>query len=115
MLSCRLIDDRRAAQEALERKGEELERKLHTSLAAAAIAHEIKKPLSLLLLHSRLAQRQLAETSAPPAALASLIPTIEQNARTVVDTIERMNALLRCVPTEPVPLDLGSVVRSTLL
>ncbi|MCS5700042.1 PAS domain S-box protein [Cyanobium sp. FGCU-52] len=115
VLACRLIDERRAAQEALERKSEELRRKLRTSLAAAAIAHEIKKPLSLLLLHSRLVQRQLADATAPPAALATLIPAIEQNARTVVETIERMNALLRSVPTEPVRLDLGSVVRSTLL
>ena len=52
VVSSRLIDDRVAAQEALVRKGEELRHKLRTSLAAAAIAHEIKKPLSLLLLQS---------------------------------------------------------------
>ena len=52
MVSSRLIDDLVAAQEALVRKGEELRHKLRTSLAAAAIAHEIKKPLSLLLLQS---------------------------------------------------------------
>lgn len=33
----------------------------------------------------------------------------------MVHTIERMNALLRSMPTEAVRLDLGSVVRSTLL
>lgn len=115
VLSCRLIDDRVAAQEALVHKGEELQRKLRTSLAAAAIAHEIKKPLSLLLLHSELAQQQLDGAGTYPGPLAELIPSIRREARTVVTTIERMSALLRSMPTESVRLDLGSVVRSALL
>ncbi len=115
VLSCRLIDDRMAAQEALEHKGEELRRKLSSSLAAAAISHEIKKPLSLLLLHTELAQQQLAELGAPAGHLAEVITLIRQEARTVVTTIERMGALLRSMPTDMVRLDLGSVVRSALL
>jgi PAS domain S-box-containing protein len=115
VLTGRLIDDRVAAQEALEHKGEELRRKLRTSLAAAAIAHEIKKPLSLLLLHSELARQQLDETEAPAGPLAGLITSIRQDARTVVATIERMGALLRSMPAEMVRLDLASVVRSALL
>lgn len=115
VLSCRLIDERMAAQAALEHKGEELRRKLRTSLAAAAIGHEIKKPLSLLLLHSELAQQHLAELGAPAGSLAEVITTIQQEARTVVTTIERMGALLRSMPTDMVRLDLGSVVRSALL
>ncbi|KEF43403.1 MAG: hypothetical protein ER33_01275 [Cyanobium sp. CACIAM 14] len=115
VLSCRLIDDRVEAQNALVHKGEELRRKLRTSLAAAAIAHEIKKPLSLLLMNCELAQQQLAGAGASNGPLDQLIPSIRREARTVVSTIERMNALLRSVPTETRRLDLGSVVRSALL
>jgi signal transduction histidine kinase len=115
VLSCRLIDEQVAAQEALVRKGEELKQKLRTSLSAASIAHEIKKPLSLLLLHSEQAQRQIEIADGAPKPLSELVGLIQQEARTVVSTIERMNALLRSVPTEPEPLDLGTVVRSSLL
>jgi PAS domain S-box-containing protein len=115
VLACRLIDEQVAAREALVRKGEELKQKLRTSLSAAAIAHEIKKPLSLLLLHSEMAQRQIEIADGAPKPLEMLVGQIQQEARTVVSTIERMNALLRSVPTEPQGLDLGTVVRSSLL
>ncbi|MFM8414726.1 MAG: AAA family ATPase [Planctomycetota bacterium] len=86
----------------------QLEEKLKTSLEAAAVAHEIKQPLSRVLLQARLAEREPAGHSAALAAIAA-------EARTVERTIEKMRVLLRSVETSHAPVDLRDVVTSSLL
>ena len=117
----REIEDRlRAEEELLRREAAareqaleaahrgDLEAKLKTSLAAAAVAHEIAQPLSTILLQSKLA---LHETGDAPAALA----VVAAQAKQVVGTIDKMKALLRNVQTAHRPVDLDQVVRSALL
>ena len=86
----------------------QLEEKLKTSLEAAAVAHEIKQPLSRVLLLARLAEREPAGHEAALAAIAA-------EARTVERTIEKMRVLLRSVETSHAPVDLCDVVTSSLL
>ena len=86
----------------------QLEEKLKTSLEAAAVAHEIKQPLSRVLLQARLAERDPAGREAALAAIAA-------EARTVERTIEKMRVLLRSVETSHAPVDLCDVVTSSLL
>jgi PAS domain S-box-containing protein len=57
-----------------ERQRLELEAKLRTSLTAAAVAHEIKQPLSAILLHSRLLQQQAGAVARRPGAQPAPAP-----------------------------------------
>ena len=97
---------REQALEADRRR--ELEAKLKTSLAAAAVAHEIAQPLSTILLQSNLAAGEGVD---PREAMA----TVAAEARQVVGTIDRMKALLRNVQTDHRLVDLDRVVRVALL
>jgi PAS domain S-box-containing protein len=87
---------------------ENLESKLKSSLAAAAIGHEINTPLSTLLLQSRQSQKK---GSATPEEL----DVIAREAQHVLRIIEKMKVLMRNVQTEHHPVNLREVVDSALL
>ena len=86
----------------------DLENKLKTSLAAAAVAHEINQPLSAILLRTKMA---LEEKRDGMEALSE----VATEAQRVVTTIEKMKTLMRSVQTQHRAIDLGAVVRSALL
>ena len=86
----------------------DLESKLKTSLAAAAVAHEINQPLSAILLRTKMA---LEEKNGGLDVLSE----VAAEAKRVVTTIEKMKTLMRNVQTEHCAIDLGAVVRSALL
>jgi len=92
-----------------------LKLKLRSSLEASAVAHEIKLPLSQILLGSQL----LLETDAKAQELnpktRAQLQAIAAAADQVVVTIEQMRTLLRNVQTSHQPLNLAHVVNSALL
>ncbi len=91
-----------------------LEKKLRSSLSAAAIAHEINQPLSRILLRCRLGQ--LGPDAAATAASGEFgLAAVAADAEQVVTTIEKMNMLLRNVQTAHAEIDLTQVARSSLL
>ncbi|MFM7312905.1 MAG: ATP-binding protein [Cyanobium sp.] len=94
-----------------------LQTKLRCSLEAAAVAHEINQPLSVVLWNSQLLLEELRTEPAPqlPEGWHGRIQSISQEAERVVTTNETMRSLLRNVATEPQPLDLREVVRSAVL
>jgi signal transduction histidine kinase len=94
-----------------------LKDKLRSSLQAAAVAHEINQPLSVLLLNSQLLlERSQREGSPPlPDAWRGQLQSIRTETARVVLTIEKMRALLRNVQTEHQRLDLRAVAQSALL
>lgn len=102
-------------RQAEGRLRQELQSKLETSLAAAAVAHEIKLPLSNVLLASRLADDMLAPAGPGVAFIRPVLGDIATEAHRVVETIERMRVLLRNVQTEHAPIDVVDVVHNALL
>jgi signal transduction histidine kinase len=94
-----------------------LKDKLRSSLQAAAIAHEINQPLSVLLLNSQLLLERSQREGCPPLpeAWRDQLQSIRAETDRVVLTIEKMRALLRNVQTEPQRLDLRAVAQSALL
>jgi signal transduction histidine kinase len=115
LVVCTFLDvtERKRAEAALERAFRreadlkerqrlELEAKLRTSLTAAAVAHEIKQPLSAIVIHSRLLRSRHEQL--PDGQVRSLLqPLLEQQlgeSERVVTTIEKMRMLLRNVQTE---------------
>jgi len=95
-------------KEVQEEHRRELESKLKSSLAAAAVAHEINQPLSTILLQ---AKTTLEKKGDPREALSA----VAEQAQKVVSTIEKMKTLMRNVQTEHCETDLAEVVQSSLL
>ena len=94
-----------------------LKDKLRSSLQAAAVAHEINQPLSVLLLNSQLLIKQAdnVDLSALPSGWRQQLEGIRHEADRVVLTIEKMRALLRNVQTEHQRLNLREICQSALL
>ena len=94
-----------------------LKDKLRSSLQAAAVAHEINQPLSVLLLNSQLLikQTEKVDLSTLPSGWKQQVEGIRHEADRVVLTIEKMRALLRNVQTEHQRLNLREISQSALL
>lgn len=116
---------RRREKELEDQRRLQLENKLRTSLTAAAVAHEIKQPLSTILLNCKLAlarcQQAAAgqgEATADPTItedLEAFLQDLVNDADRVVRIMEKMRSLLRNVQTDPAPVDLANVIDSALL
>lgn len=85
-----------------------LEKKLKTSLNAAAVAHEINQPLSRILLRASL------DLEKEPGPGKETLQALIKDAERVVTTIDKMKVLLRNVETVRQPVDLAPIVRSAL-
>jgi PAS domain S-box-containing protein len=121
------ITERRRAELALalaRRRGRrqrrqqqaELERKLQSSLTAAAMVHEIQQPLSTLLIGAQLALASIEQAADPTSAqLRGLLAAQRDQARQLLQTTEKMRTLLRNVQTPHLPVNLSEVVESALL
>ena len=95
-----------------------LQQKLKTSLTAAAIAHEINQPLSIILLHCQMAMARLEQSTGDTPwqhTVRPLLGTLIEEAERMHTTIETMRMLLRNVQTELRPVDLSNVTSSALL
>lgn len=98
----------RREQASAARQRRMLKLKLESSLMASAVAHEIKLPLSTILLRTRLALDS-------GEASTDTLTAVARDAQEVVRTIEKMNILLRSVQTEHTRVDLSEVVRTCLI
>lgn len=103
-LAAARVRERRTAEEARAT----LEKKLKTSLDAAAIAHEINQPLSRVILRARMG----LETAA--GADRDMLGALVADAERVVSVIEKMKLLLRNVKTVQHDVDLAAVMASAL-
>jgi len=108
-----------------EQHRRQIEQKLSSSLTAAAVAHEIQQPLSTILLHCRLALQDLnrsAGQDGPAEAgtarelrLAQRLASLSVEAQRAAQITETMRMLLRNVNTPHHPVNLQTVVDSSLL
>lgn len=112
----RAMVEREKRQDEWQRQ--QLQQRLRSSLSAAAVVHEIKQPLSTILLNCRLALQTLDQhesAAGPPPQLRQTLTELTVNADRVVETMERMRMLLRNVETQHTPVDLAATVDSSLL
>lgn len=99
---------------AAAEKMADLERAVKTSLLAAAVAHDVKQPLGMALLH---AQRLLERLGSQPLEndARAILDKLAAESRQVADSIDRLRGLLRSIETSREPFDLGHVCRSAVL
>lgn len=114
-LSASLETARQHEQVAESQRRAELQRKLKTSLSAAAIAHEINLPLSNIVLGSKVAAEALEALGRDGEPLRPILAGLVRESEQVVATIERMRLLLRSVQTELAPVDVANVVHNAVL
>ena len=95
----------------------DLENKLRLSLKTAGLAHEIKQPLSALLLQSRKIGRIASSHSNPEQIpeLEEAVRGMAENCRMVSQSITAIQQLLSHRSTDPVELDLVDLVHNALL
>ena len=104
----------------LERQREEahrrdLERKLKTSLTAAASAHEINQPLARILLETQSAIERLHGQMLGADDTQAYLEQMLTESQHVVDMIGRMKALLRNARSEYQPFHVADVVSGAVL
>ena len=106
------IQRERDKEEQLRRTAEE---KLRVSLSASAVAHEIRQPLSAILIKSRMALKQMEQAQANTEALRQLITPLAEEAQQMAAITDRISLLLRNVETDLQALDLRPLIQGALL
>lgn len=107
---------RRRERQLRHQQRQELEGKLRSSLAAAAMVHEIQQPLSTLLMGAQLGRAALEAAAQPvPEPVRLLLDTQLEQVQMLQRTTEKMRSLLRNVQTHHRPVNLAQVVESALL
>lgn len=105
--------ERERAQEEQLRRG--IEEKLRVSLTASAVAHEIRQPLSTILLNSQIATSQILTKAPNTPLLQNLLVAIHGEARRMDQITDRISMLLRQVETHRILLDLREVAKGAIL
>ncbi len=109
-LEMRLIQERFAAMvAAIQQREGELRQALRASLAAAAVGHEIKQPLSTIRLLCQQANRSASSTELQP-----LLAQLDRESSRVARTVESMRMLLSNVQTNQEPLDLADAASNAI-
>jgi signal transduction histidine kinase len=98
----------------LQRSEALLMQKLADSLKASALAHELRQPLSQLLLQTRLMQYRFEQQGNTSPSLELAMDEVQSSGRQINRLIEAISSLLRESTPPPQPLDLAMVVRSCL-
>lgn len=102
----------RDKEEQLRRSAEE---KLRVSLSATAVAHEIRQPLSSILMKSKMALKELDRIETDSGSLRRLITPLAEEAQQMAAITDRISLLLRNVETERRELDLRQLIQGALL
>jgi signal transduction histidine kinase len=109
-LEIRLIQERFTAMvAAIQHRESELRQALRASLAAAAVGHEIKQPLSTIRLLCQQASR-----SDSSGGLRPLLSQLDRESSRVATTVESMRMLLSNVQSNQEPLDLAAAASNAI-
>lgn len=91
-----------------------MDEKLRISLIASAVGHEIRQPLSSIIMNSRLTLEAFEQDSSRQDLTRERLQNICRDCQRLADIAERISLLLRNVNTEKRPLNLQEVIQSCL-
>lgn len=91
-----------------------LEAKLERGLQASALAHELRQPLSHLLLQSRLIQCRMEGGATDPQDAVKDIQDLQHSAQKIHQLIDTITAFLRGEPGRRESVDLVALVQAVL-
>ena len=106
----RTIDAEVKTERMLLLKSAELEKKLLASMTASSIAHELKQPLSLLLLKSNRLTKDCKSGAVPLAQVSSLSEEIEDLVQLMVDSTKAMDLVLGKMLNQSEAVDLSKIL-----
>ena len=101
-------------QQKLQASQAALGEKLAQSLKASALAHELRQPLSQLLLQTRLLQHRFEEAPISSSPLQQTMAELQSCGSQINDLIEAIGSLLKESATPMQPIDLNVVLRACL-
>ena len=118
--SCVDIEDRKRAEEALQKAQENLARVTRVVAMGelvAAIAHEVNQPLAAIVTNASFCIRHLLSASPTSEALREAISEIVNDGERASTVISRIRALLQKSPPERIAVDMNQIIQevSTLL
>ena len=111
------ITELRAAELATAQRSRELAHVARTTTVgelAAALAHEIRQPLTAILINSQTAMRVLDAQPRDPEAVREILHQLAADGRRAGEVIQRMRAFARKDEVERGPIDLNTVVREAV-
>ncbi|HSC29649.1 MAG TPA: ATP-binding protein [Vicinamibacterales bacterium] len=106
---------RRQAEQEVQRQREELAHALRVATLAeltTSLAHELKQPLTAVVLNAQVGRRLLETASGQE--LVEVLDDIRRDATRAADVIQRLRALLQKREPQHKPLDLNDVVGSVV-
>lgn len=104
-----------AFRQAQRQQLKDMDDKLRISLTASAVGHEIRQPLSSIIMNSRLALEVFDQDTTSQELTRERLEIITRDCQRLAGIAERVGLLLRNVRTEKKPLDLHEVIQSCLM
>jgi C4-dicarboxylate-specific signal transduction histidine kinase len=115
--SCLDITDRKQAEVALQQSHAELSRMSRlTALGefAASIAHEVRQPLTAIMMNARTSLRTLSATEPDLNDVKDALVDVVEAGQRAEEIIRRNRELFRHHKVEAAPLDINRVIRETI-
>lgn len=109
-----LVEHNRRLNVAHQHQQALLEEKLERGLQASALAHELRQPLSHLLMQSRLMQCRVEGGAVDPEAVLEGVQNLQHSAQQINQLIDTITALLRGQPGQKEPVDLVTLVQDSI-
>ena len=107
----------RTAELAAAQRARELAHVARTSTVgelAAALAHEIRQPLTAILINSQTAMRVLDSRPRDPQAVREILEQLASDGRRASEVIQRVRAFARKDDVERGPIDLNTLMREAV-
>jgi PAS domain S-box-containing protein len=111
------ITELRAAEQVAAQRSRELAHVARTSVVgelAAALAHEIRQPLTAILINSQTAMRVLDSQPHDPEAAREILQQLAADGRRASEVVQRIRAFAKKGDVERGPIDLNALLREAV-
>ena len=111
------ITELREAEQTAAQRGRELAHVARTSVVgelAAALAHEIRQPLTAILINSQTAMRVLDAKASDPEAVREILQQLAADGRRASEVVQRVRAFAKKGDVERGAIDLNAMLREAV-